>query len=392
MKYILSTLCLLFVLNIAQAQKKVNWLSWEQAITAAAETPKKIYVDIYTDWCGYCKKMDRETFTDPGVIKYLNDNFYAVKFDAEQKEEIMFNETSFKHRPGGRGGVHELAVALLNNQMGYPAFVILDEEFARILISPGFKGASDVMMEMKYANEELYKTKHWNAYKAEQVALKRASEIKANPSTPATPASPATKTKPLVDKMPATSASKGKPATPSKPTTSAQAKTTTNRKPQAKARTPESKQKKDVNVNVVEISESTTPNSENEEVLKVVEQMPRFPGCEGQGLDKNAVGKCAQDKMLQYIYNNLKYPSEAKENGIDGMVVLQFKVEKDGSINDAKIIRDVKGGCGAEALRVVNSMPAWTPGMNKGEKVAVLYTLPVRFNMEKKAKKKDIKE
>lgn len=150
----------------AYNQDKVNWLSWEEAVELSKETPKKIYVDVYTNWCGWCKKMDKSTFTDPKVIELLNAEFYAVKFNAEQKESITWNDNTFKFVKSGRRGAHELAMSLLDNRMGYPSFVLLDEDFSRIMISPGFKRAPQVMKELNFAKDEIYKTSSWEDYNA----------------------------------------------------------------------------------------------------------------------------------------------------------------------------------------------------------------------------------
>ena len=116
-----------------------------------------------------------------------------------------------------------------------------------------------------------------------------------------------------------------------------------------------------------------------------MEQKPRFPGCENSGGNKEKEA-CATKKMLEFLYKNIKYPSIAKENGIEGTAVIQFVVEKDGSISDTRVVRDVSGGCGKEALRVVdmmNSMPEkWTPGKQRGRAVRVQYNLPVKFKLE----------
>ena len=128
------------------------------------------------------------------------------------------------------------------------------------------------------------------------------------------------------------------------------------------------------------------PEPEVEEIFKVVEQMPRFPGCEDQGGSDQEKYQCAQKKLLEYVYKNIKYPAIARENGIEGRVVIQFVVEKNGSITDARIVRDIQAGCGAEALRVVNSMNdkglSWTPGKQRGKPVRVQFTLPVTFKLE----------
>jgi periplasmic protein TonB len=128
------------------------------------------------------------------------------------------------------------------------------------------------------------------------------------------------------------------------------------------------------------------PKEDVEEIFKVVEQMPRFPGCENISGTNEEKLKCAEGKMLEYIYKNVKYPAIARENGIQGRVVIQFVVERDGSITDAQVVRDIGAGCGEEALRVVNSMNSmsekWTPGKQRGKPVRVQFTLPVQFKLQ----------
>ena len=124
------------------------------------------------------------------------------------------------------------------------------------------------------------------------------------------------------------------------------------------------------------------PAPEETEIFKVVEQMPRFPGCEDKGTDKEK-SECSRTKLLEYIYGNLKYPAIARENGIEGQVVLQFVVERDGSITDINIVRDIGGGCGDAAVKVISGMnnmgTKWIPGKQRGRPVRVLFTLPVKF-------------
>jgi len=128
------------------------------------------------------------------------------------------------------------------------------------------------------------------------------------------------------------------------------------------------------------------PEPEIEEIFKVVEQMPRFPGCDDAGGSNEEKYACAQKKLLEYVYKNVKYPAIARENGIQGGVVVQFVVEKDGSISDIRIARDIGAGCGEEALRVVqsmNNMPQkWTPGKQRGKSVRVQFTLPIKFKLQ----------
>lgn len=142
----------------------INWMTWEEANAANKVNPKKIFIDVYTEWCGWCKKMDKATFKDPAVIEALNKDFYAVKFDAEQKEEIMFNGATFKWTPNGRKGTHQLAYALLDGRMGFPAFVMLDEAFQRVMLSPGFKRADEMLTELSYTSTNAYKTENFKAF------------------------------------------------------------------------------------------------------------------------------------------------------------------------------------------------------------------------------------
>lgn len=104
-----------------------------------------------------------------------------------------------------------------------------------------------------------------------------------------------------------------------------------------------------------------------DEVFSVVEVMPEFPG--------------GQKALTGFITKNLKYPEQAVEEGIEGTVFVTFVVEKDGKISGVRVLRGIGGGCSEEALRVVKSMPNWTPGTQRGLAVRVQYNLPIRFKL-----------
>jgi len=116
----------------------VKWMTFEEAVEKSKTEKRKIFIDVYTGWCGWCKVMDKNTFPDPEIARLLNENFYPVKFDAEQEADIVFRGTTFKFIPQGGRGYHQLAAALLNNQLSYPNFVFLDEEFRIIPIYQGY--------------------------------------------------------------------------------------------------------------------------------------------------------------------------------------------------------------------------------------------------------------
>ncbi|NNE28297.1 MAG: DUF255 domain-containing protein [Saprospiraceae bacterium] len=145
----------------------VRWYTFEEAVEANKKVKKKFMVDIYTDWCGWCKRMDANTFEKEDISAYLNDNFYPVKLDAEMKADVLFKGHTFNFIPNaGRRGVHTLAYSLLDGKMSYPSIVFLDEKVDRIMVSKGYKGPEDFMKELKFTSEEHYKETNLATYKA----------------------------------------------------------------------------------------------------------------------------------------------------------------------------------------------------------------------------------
>ena len=90
------------------------------------------------------------------------------------------------------------------------------------------------------------------------------------------------------------------------------------------------------------------------------------------------------EAMMKYLSGNIKYPEEAKDKGVSGRVFISFVIEKDGSVSSAKVMKGIGGGCDEEALRVVNAMPSWKPGLQKGKPVRVSYMLPINFKLDPK--------
>lgn len=128
----------------------------------------------------------------------------------------------------------------------------------------------------------------------------------------------------------------------------------------------------DVQQNEV-IEEYVAPEIEEEEVVEqeifqIVEEMPSFPG--------------GEQKLMEYVHKNVKYPQIARESGIKGRVFVSFVVEPDGSVSNVKVLRGIGGGCDEEAMRVVKSMPKWKPGKQRGKAVRVSYMLPINFQLQ----------
>jgi TonB family protein len=115
--------------------------------------------------------------------------------------------------------------------------------------------------------------------------------------------------------------------------------------------------------------------------FKHVRDAPTFPGCENSSHILEGK-RCADEKFLQFINANLIYPTEAKKKRIEGMVVVEFMVEKDGSVSNIGLIQDIGGGCGQAALDVVSKMPRWNPGPARGRPKKIRFVLPVKFKLE----------
>ena len=162
---ILSLIILTGYTSCSQPMKssyKIHWMDFESAVAASQKNPKKLFIDVYTDWCGWCKKMDASTFMDDSVAAYINANFYPVKFNAESKDTIRFFDQVFVFVPEYKS--HELAISLLNRQMGYPSYAFLDEKFASIKVQQGYMSVETLMPLLHYFAKDAYKTKTFEEF------------------------------------------------------------------------------------------------------------------------------------------------------------------------------------------------------------------------------------
>ena len=148
------------------AQEKIQWMSIEEAyaLTLTEASPKKIFIDVYTDWCGWCKRMDKATFQNPEVAAYMNEHYYNVKFDAEQKESIEMLGNTFEFVPQGKRGYHELAAALLNGKMSYPTVIFMNDKFEMLSPVPGYQEAPAFLKVASFFGNDSYKTVPWEEY------------------------------------------------------------------------------------------------------------------------------------------------------------------------------------------------------------------------------------
>jgi len=164
-------LLVLFCGATSMTAQKINWLSMEEAIEAQKKEPKKIIMDAYTIWCGPCKLLDKNTFSNAAVAKYINANYYAVKFDAEGTEEVTYQDFTYtnpNHVPGkkGRNAQHLFAHAL--KIRGYPALVFFEDDGSLIQTVTGYRTPQQLEIYLKMIANGDYKNittpEAWAAY------------------------------------------------------------------------------------------------------------------------------------------------------------------------------------------------------------------------------------
>lgn len=333
-------IALLILSQISWGQEnKIHWLKVSELEEAVKVSPKKIMIDVYTQWCGPCKMMANQTFTHPDVVRYMNENYHCVKFDAESGDPVTFKgkeytNPDFKPGAGGRNSVHQLTFDLGVN--AYPTLIFFDENLNAITPITGFQSVENFELYAKLfatnAYREINSKESWEQYQRNFVrtwggnapAPAPAPEKKVGPS-------------PIVIEIPLDTLEDPYPVLqePTQP---------------------------------VYPTEEIDSTPKEDRVLEMVEVMPVF----------------SQGDINQYIFKNVKYPMDAMENGIEGKVYLSFVVDKTGKVKDVKILRGIPGGGSLEkeALRVIRGLPNFTPGMQNGQPVNVKLTIPIKFQLK----------
>lgn len=153
-------------------EKKAEVTEW-MTITEAFERnqtsypKKKIFIDFYTDWCGWCKRMDQTTFSHPEIAKFMSTHFWNVKFDAETSDTIRIDKNIFTNpHPGVKRSTHQLAANMLNNRMSYPSYAFLNESNNMITVVPGYYKPVDFEVIIKYIGLNEYLNMPFDQYKA----------------------------------------------------------------------------------------------------------------------------------------------------------------------------------------------------------------------------------
>jgi thioredoxin-related protein len=166
-----SRLLLIFLIAVflsfqaeSQSLPKIKWYTIQEAEALAKKNPRKIMIDVYTDWCGWCKKMDAETFTHPVIAEYVNKNYYAVKLNAESTADIIFNGYTYKYVKQNGTGYHELAAGLLNGRLSFPSIAYLNEKLELLGAVPGYRGPADMEPLLNYIAEDKFLTQSLSEY------------------------------------------------------------------------------------------------------------------------------------------------------------------------------------------------------------------------------------
>jgi thioredoxin-related protein len=154
------------LISTSVAQEKVKWYSIEEAIQLASQEPRVLVIDVYTDWCGWCKRMDKETFADPAVAEVMNKHFYPVKLNAEGKEDIVIGDKTFKFVDNGRRGYHEIAAVVTKGRLSYPTISYVDDQGRVLEAAPGYKTADQFKVYLAYYSADAYKTQTFDDFKA----------------------------------------------------------------------------------------------------------------------------------------------------------------------------------------------------------------------------------
>ncbi|WP_397445784.1 thioredoxin family protein [Polaribacter sp. R77954] len=153
MNKIVLSLIALALLSISTNAQKINWISMNEALELQKKNPKKIMVDVYTNWCGPCKMLDKQTFQNKDVANYVNENFYAVKFNAEGNESITYKEREFLNpyydasKPNKRNSSHQFADYL--GVRGYPTVAFFDEQSGFLYPLTGFYKPNELEFYLK---------------------------------------------------------------------------------------------------------------------------------------------------------------------------------------------------------------------------------------------------
>ncbi|WP_320052359.1 DUF255 domain-containing protein [uncultured Acetobacteroides sp.] len=169
-KYLFAALMLLAFASKAQEPSPIRWMTIEEALSASEKNPKKIIVDIYTDWCGWCKVMDRETFSTPAVASYITENYYAVKLNAEKQGSFTYKGKVYSLETTNGRSINTFVLAISNGSIGYPTTAYLDESQNVLTLLSGYQKPQQLLPILKYLKADLYKSMSFEDFMKQEQA------------------------------------------------------------------------------------------------------------------------------------------------------------------------------------------------------------------------------
>lgn len=156
-----------------QEPARINWMTFEQAIEKSKVEKRKVIIDVYTDWCSWCKRMDSTTFASPAVVNYINEKFYPVRLNAEQQQDIVFKDKTYRFRraTGSGNGCHEIVLQWVNNNLKYPTLIVLDEQQNLIQALPGYQEPAKMEAIIHYFGDDYHKKTPWESFERSFVPM-----------------------------------------------------------------------------------------------------------------------------------------------------------------------------------------------------------------------------
>ncbi len=136
--------------EVELSSPEIHWITFEEAFELHQTAPKKWVIDISTVWCGWCKKMDKTTFSDSLVVNHVSQNFYAVALDGEYKGDITIGERTYEFVAEGKRGYHQLPAELMGGKMTYPTIVFLGDDLQNLSSLPGYRDAATFLQIVEF--------------------------------------------------------------------------------------------------------------------------------------------------------------------------------------------------------------------------------------------------
>jgi thioredoxin-related protein len=157
-----SGLIILLVMGVSffsPKKEKINWMSFKEMQEAYGKNPKPILVDVYTDWCGWCKVMDKNTYSNSKVADYINEHYYAVRYNAEDKNPVEFGNKKYSYNPAYKA--NDLAMYLLFGQLSFPSTVLISSIGAQPAPIPGYMKPAELEAPLRYFGDSAFATQNF---------------------------------------------------------------------------------------------------------------------------------------------------------------------------------------------------------------------------------------